>query len=128
MAIQKWLHNCATTGVSDIRTIVVGFEYLTPRYSIGTLNLQPGQRTTGAFPYDDTVRGVWEGIFGQGQRLVRGSPCEGFRGLSPRAAGEVFKLFWKNQWKITIFRPIFDNANENFAIFFKIFKKSRIFR
>ena len=46
--------------------------------------------------YVDTVRGSGgEFFFGQGQRLVGGSPRGGFRGRSPPDAGKICKIFDK---------------------------------
>ena len=72
---------------------------------------------SGRTPYVDTVQG---GIFGQGQRLVWGRSVEGSGGQSPPDAG---KIFIKNPMKNYNFRAIFQNFNENFAIFTKFFKK-----
>ena len=66
--------------------------------------------------YVDTVWGSEGGFVGQGQRLMGGSG-----GPSPPPdAGEIFL---KKPMQTYSFRPIFQNFNENFAVFTKIFKK-----
>ena len=85
--------------------------------------------TAGTFPYVDTIRGSGGG------RLSRTSPNHptslkacwvvaawGFRGPPQNS-----KMLIEKSMKTSNFRPIFDNFNENFAIFSNFLKNSRIF-
>ena len=65
-----------------------------------------------------TVQGGGE-FSGQGQRLVWGRRVGGSWGQSPPDAG---KIFIENPMKNYNFRAIFQNFNENFAIFPKFLK------
>ena len=60
-------------------------------------------------------------LFGQGKGLVGGRRVGGSGGPSPPDTGKIFKIFLKNPMKNYNFREIFQNFNENFAIFTKNF-------
>ena len=62
-------------------------------------------------------------FFGPGQGRAKGSVRVGSGRASPPppVVGKAFKNVCKNQWKITISRPIFDSFNEDFYNSFKEF-------
>ena len=77
-----------------------------------------------------TVRGSGGGFFGPGQRLVGGRRVGGSGGAEPPGRRRNFqKIFIKKPMENYHFRQIFQNFNENFAIFTKFARKIyRIFR
>ena len=79
--------------------------------------------------YVDTVRGPgWVEFFGQGQRLVGGSPSGVFRGggQSPPDAGEFSKDFLINLLKMNVL-ACFSKKLTNHALIFRVFgRKTQI--